>query len=240
MSERQLYRFGALSAIVGGVIALVFNLLHPRLGDYSDPVREDLRIAAESDAWTLIHLGITLGALLLVPALYVVARSLREDGGGYRLGRLALGSLVISAPVGLVTLAIDGYATKHVADLVAGSGAKGAAQGALAAGQAVNAIGWAVFMFFVIMLLGVTPALFGAAIAMSDDYPAVFGWPAVVLALGSIAAGVIGFFGGASEGFFLLFMITSGLLTIWVIALGVVLWRRSAEVQDRVAATVQR
>ncbi|HWC31944.1 MAG TPA: hypothetical protein VG709_02320 [Actinomycetota bacterium] len=232
MSEQQLYRLGAISGIVGGVLALVFNLLHPRLGDFSDPVSEDLRVAAQSDAWTLIHVGVTAGVLLLIAALYVVARSLREDGAGYRLGRLALGSLVISAPVGLVTLAIDGYATKYVADLVAGGGP-------LAAGQAVAAIGWAVFMFFVIMLLGVTPALFGAAIAASDDYPAVLGWPAVVLGFGSIVAGLIGYFGGPSAGFFLVFMITSGLLTVWVIALGVVLWRRSADVPDRAATPVR-
>jgi hypothetical protein len=74
--------------------------------------------------------------------------------------------------------------------------------------------------------VGITPMLFGMAIAGSRVYPAAFGWPVVALGLVSVVAGVLGTFDGPSATFFLLFIISSGLLTLWVLAVGILMWRQ--------------
>ncbi|MGH2723347.1 MAG: hypothetical protein ACRDI0_03625 [Actinomycetota bacterium] len=126
----------------------------------------------------------------------------------------------------VVTLAIDGYATKAVAD--AWSAASGADQASLlAAGTAVAEVGWALFMVLVLTVLGITPILFGWAVAVSGRYPALLGWPIAVVGAGSVVASVIGLAGGPSAAFFLVFVVTSALATLWVLAIGIVLWRRA-------------
>jgi hypothetical protein len=219
MSDRDLFRVGSASAVVGAIVALITNLIHPRLSSYDDPVGEILKEVARSDAWIPIHLGLLLGTLLITLGLFAFARSMK-GGAADGLARLALGALLVSAPVAVLTLAVDGYATKQVAD-AAGS----------AAGAAVVHIGWALFMALIIMFVGITPALVGLAAARSGIYPAWLGWVAVVLGLASVVTGVVGTVDGASAGFFVAFTATSGLLTLWVLVLGVLLGRRAAAVR---------
>jgi hypothetical protein len=220
MTDQGLYRLGSVSAVVGAIVALVTNLLHPRLSDFDDPVGETLREAAQSDAWIPIHLGLLLGSLLIVLGLFAFARSM-EGGPADGLARLALGGLLVSAPVAVLTLTVDGYATKQVA---AGGDIE------LAAGAAVVHIGWALFMALTISFIGFTPALFGLAAARSGIYPSWLGWGAVVLGLVAVITGVVGTLDGPSAAFFIAFTVASGLLTLWVLVLGVLLGRQAAMV----------
>ena len=222
MTDQGLYRLGSVSAVVGAIVALVTNLLHPRLSDLDDPVGETLREAAQSDAWIPIHLGLLLGSLLIVLGLFAFARSM-NGGPADGLARLALGGLLVSAPVAVLALAVDGYATKLVADAAGGDID-------LAAGAAVVHIGWALFMALTISFIGFTPALFGLAAARSGIYPAWLGWGAVVLGLVAVITGVVGTLDGPSAAFFVAFTVASGLLTLWVLVLGVLLGRRAAMV----------
>jgi hypothetical protein len=132
--------------------------------------------------------------------------------------------LLVSAPVAVLTLAVDGYATKQVADAAASGGIE------FAAGAAVVHIGWALFMALTISFIGFTPALFGLATARSGIYPAWLGWGAVVLGLVAVVTGVVGTLDGPSAAFFVAFTAVSGLLTLWVLVLGVLLGRRAAMV----------
>jgi hypothetical protein len=223
MPDRTMLRLGSASAILGALLALVTNFLHPRLSDYDDPVAEELRVVAESDGWIAIHLGILLATLLITAGLYAASRTL-VDQGVETWRRMAVGSLLISTPVTIATLGVDGYATKAVADALVGGG-----QAALAAGTAVRHVGWGFAMLLTITFLGVTPILFGLAVAKSEVYPAAFGWPVVVLGLVSLVAGVLGTVDGPSATFFLVFWIASGLLTLWVLGLGISMWRRVSE-----------
>jgi hypothetical protein len=223
MSDRGLYRLGSASAVLGAILALVTNLIHPRLSDYDDPVGETLREVAESGGWIPIHLGLLLGSLLIVVGLFAVARSMK-GGPADGLARLALGSLLVSAPVAVMALAVDGYATKQVAEAAAGG------EAGFAAGAAVVHVAWALFMALVILFVGVTPALFGLAVARSGIYPSWLGWGAVILGLVAVIVGVMGTLDGASAAFFVSFTVASGLLTLWVLAIGVLLGRRAAMV----------
>jgi hypothetical protein len=226
MSERSILRMGAGAAVVGAIIALVGNLLHPRPEDLDAPVASELQAVAESGGWISIHLALLLGILLVAFGLFALARSLKGTDAEPQ-ARVALGGLLIATPVAVVTLGIDGYGIKAVADALA------AAPGnpvALAAGSAVAEVSWGLFMLTAITFLGITPLLYGLALATSKEWPAAFGWPVVVLGLGSIVAGLMGTFAGPSQGFFMLFTVTSVLITLWVLFGGIRLWMRTPEV----------
>jgi hypothetical protein len=218
MSERALYRIGSWAAIVGAIVALVTNLLHPRISEFGDYVGAELRVVRESDGWIAIHLGLLLGSLLIILGLFAFARSLK-GGPAEGWARLALGSLLIAAPVTVMTLMVDGYTTKAIADATA----PGSAGSAVAAVE----LGWALFMGLIITFLGFTPMLFGVAVAVDGRYPAGLGWGAALLGAVCVVDGVVGTVAGPSGAFFLVFTVASGLLTLWVLLLGVYLGRRA-------------
>lgn len=220
MPDRTLFRWGSWAAVVGGLIALGGNILHPRASDFADPVAEELKIIGKSDAWVAIHLGILVGFLLITFGLFALARSMK-GGPADGIARVALGALLISAPVAALTLLIDGYAMGAIADDVAAN-----PELAAAATAGVH-IGWAAFMGLVMFALGVTPALFGLAVAKDGGYPAWLGWSGFVFGLVSVGAAVTGILGGPSSGFFIVFAVSSGIVTLWVIWTGVLLGRRA-------------
>jgi hypothetical protein len=220
--DRTLFRWGSWAAIIGGVIALGGNFLHPRPDNFDDPIAGELQMIGETDSWVAIHLGILLGFLLITFGLYALGRSMK-GGPAEGIARIALGSLLISTPIAITALLIDGYAMGAIADAVAIDPAMTVA--ATAAGE----IAWAGFMGLVITALGITPGLFGIAVAKDGGYPAWLGWIAVLFAIVSVGAGITGVLGGPSSGFFLAFSISSGILTLWVMATGILLGRRAAE-----------
>ena len=196
------------------------NLIHPRLESFDDPIAEELRVVAASDAWREIHLGIFFAFLLITFGLFALSRSMKE-GAAEGAARIALGSLLISTPVALVAVLIDGFALSAIADAAA-------ADPTLASAAAFGAeIGWAGFMGIVILALGVTPALFGLAVARDGGYPTWLGWGAFLFGLVSVVAGAWGLLEGPTSGFFLVFAISSGYATLWVIGMGVLLGRRA-------------
>jgi hypothetical protein len=216
VDDRTLFRLGSWAAIIGGVVAIVTNILHPRPENFDDPIAEQLRLLAESDSWVAIHLGLLAGFLLIVFGLFALARSMK-GGPGEGIARVALGSLLISTPVAVFGLMLETYTMPAISD--AGGGA---------AATAVGHLGWAAFMYVATLALGVTPVLFGLAITRDGGYPAWLGWVAFLFGLVSIGAGVTGLLDGDSSGFQLVFAISSGILTLWVIAVGVLLGRRAA------------
>jgi hypothetical protein len=219
MDDRDLYRWGGAAAVIGAVVALVTNLLHPRISDYENYVGETLAKVAMSDAWIPIHLGLLLGTLLIVVGLFAFARSMK-GGPADGLARLGLGAVLVAAPVAVATLLVDGYATKQIAEAVAAGGDQ-------TAGAAVLHVAWALFAGLIILFVGVAPALLGLAAARSGIYPAWLGWAAVILGVVAVADGFVAAWDGPSAGFFLVFIATSGLLTLWVLVLGVLVGRRA-------------
>jgi hypothetical protein len=58
VSEQSLYRIGSVSAIVGSLIAIVANLLHPRSATVADP-EAFLKMITESGIWVGDHVATT-------------------------------------------------------------------------------------------------------------------------------------------------------------------------------------
>ena len=219
MQDRTLFRWGSWAAIVGGIALLAVNFTHPRLESFEDPIAEELRIVGESGGWIALHLGILAAFLLVSFGLFAVARSMK-GGPAEGIARVAVGSLLISTSISSFALLIDGYALKAITESIAGDAALAPA------GIAVAELAWAGFMGVVIFGLGVTPAIFGMAVARDGRYPAWLGWAASIFGLVAIGTGVTGVLDGPSSGFFIVFSAASGILTLWVIAIGAMLGRR--------------
>jgi hypothetical protein len=66
-TERWIYMIGGAAAIVGSLMAMVGNLIHP-VTPLDDP-QGVARVIAESDAWGLIHLTIVFGITLMLGGL---------------------------------------------------------------------------------------------------------------------------------------------------------------------------
>ncbi|HUP16039.1 MAG TPA: hypothetical protein VM848_08320 [Acidimicrobiia bacterium] len=229
MGERVTLRIGAVAAIVGGVIALVANILHPREADILDSTEGLLTEVAGSDIWVGVHFAIAVALALLLAALYGVSRSITSESGR-QWARLAWGAAVASTAIGLVLLFVDGIAVADAADTW--SSASGAAKDtAFAAGSAIISLSFALFTGFIVISFGALPLLYSATLLSSDDYPAWLGWVAGLAGVLGVVAGVLQWFAGPSTlSAFVLFPIASILFTLWIIYTGFLMWQKSAAV----------
>ncbi|MEO6578636.1 MAG: DUF4386 family protein [Candidatus Limnocylindria bacterium] len=98
---------------------------------------------------------------------------------------------------------------------------------------------WSIGM---LVFFGATFACFGGAILASRQLPAWFGWVALVGAVGSAIAAILQVAAnGQVQVSETTFLVSSIVLTIWTIAVGVRLWRRpSLDVAGRAVACSRR
>lgn len=215
----RFYRIGAAAAVAGGVLGIVANIAHagPRRG----ATTLFLADLADSRIWLLDNLAIAVALLLLTGGLAAITRSLRPSPWATYAWTAAL----IGVGLALVNVAVDGPAMKELAD--AWDTATGDRREALAAaGEALRQIDVATFTMWSLVLTGAAPLLYGAAMRDAPAYP---GWLALV-ALGAgglgVASATVQFFLGLTPlTVFWTFPIASGLLLVWVIVTGVLLWR---------------
>jgi rhodanese-related sulfurtransferase len=178
---------------------------------------------AESDAWTAVHIGLFVSALIIVAGLVVLARALGHNERGRNLAVLiAVGAAVSAAAAGLV-LAIDGVALKQTVDAWVNAVP---AEKALAFHDAEVArwMEWGANSFQA-TAEGVTYLLLGWAILRTAIAPKWIGWLSAVAGLGYIAtAFVVGY-----EGFtdtLSSISVTAGVLFVIVsIGIAVTGWR---------------
>ena len=76
-SEGWLIRNGCVAGIVGSLLAMVGNLLHPAT-PIGDPEGAAGTIA-QSERWVLVHLVIVVGLILMLGGLVAISRSI--EGG---------------------------------------------------------------------------------------------------------------------------------------------------------------
>jgi len=72
--DRWIFRIGGGAAILGSLFAAVGNLLHP-ITPRDDP-QGVAQVIAQSEHWTLIHLIIVLGILLMLAGLIAIRHSI--------------------------------------------------------------------------------------------------------------------------------------------------------------------
>ncbi|MBI4328546.1 MAG: DUF4386 family protein [Chloroflexi bacterium] len=226
MSERTLLRIGAVSAIVGALLLIAVNGLFPRVDDPSN-VKATLQAAADSQLWRGLHVGLGFGVFFALGGFVALYRSITGDPGA-ALARLGFVSAVLGGALWFVTIAGRGFAFKAAADTwaVAPEAEKAIL---FRVAEAVDNVSFGLFTGAVFLFLGATAILYGLAVALSGVYPRWLGWVAVVGGVGSALMGIVQFYQGPSALWTnLLFGAFAAALTLWVLIMGVLMWRKAS------------
>lgn len=226
MPDRALARFGSISAITGGLLAVIVNLAHPLTIEVAttEGLLRDIAAAGKT-FWLIDHMGIAVAALLWLWGLAAIYRSIPRDPGA-AWARLGFVAAVVGISVGAVLVAQE-FAIRDIA------GAWSAVPETERAGVFQMASGallvdLAMFYMFIIVFFGVAHVLYGLAILASNVFAHSLGWVAMAGGIGSLFVGMVHVFSGASVLMTnVLFVVFSVLLSLWVFMMGVALWRRS-------------
>jgi hypothetical protein len=233
--EVGIFRIGAVAGIVGSLLAMVGNLLHP-----ATPIGDPQGVAqtiAQSERWVPVHLVIVVGLILMLGGLVAISRSIQGGVGG-ALAQLGSVAAVAGVTVGVILVIVDGVAAKHLADAWEAAPPDQAAA-ALRVVLAEEAINFAIAALFNILFAGVTFILLGLAVAWSGEYPVWLGWVVVVAGVGSVLVGLAQAYTGESIGFTrIATIIFPTIITLWVVVMSVLLWRKAGR-RTELASRVQ-
>lgn len=224
-----LLRTGSVAAILGSLCAAAGNVIHP-VTPRDDP-EGVARVIADSGAWTLIHVVIVFGIILMLGGLVAIRHSI-EGGKAEAFARLGVYATTVGVTVGLITVILDGVAAKQLADIWAASPESGEAI-ALSVVSANETINFALAALFNISFAGVPFILFGIAVALSAAYPRWLGWTAAIAGLGSIGAGVVqAFTGEPTVTSLVLTIIGPTVISLWLLVMGVLVARRAGDMRS--------
>ena len=210
-AEQGILKWGGAAAMIGGVLALVVNILHPRPDEFT--AQAELDLVAGSDSWLLIHLAAAWATAFVFVGL-VAAGSYIERAGSPTWARLARASAIGGSVVAFLGLAVDGMALKEVAD-TGGPGATFVAE-----------IGLAFFTALIGATFGLTPLVFGMAQLATGTFPRWIGMLAVAGgALGLLTASIQYLSGPSTFVTGVMFTIGALIVTVWIVAVGWSLWK---------------
>jgi hypothetical protein len=216
--------------IVGAVIGFVGNALHPHTAD--PDAAATVQAIAQNGAWVGIHLAIIVAILLIIGGLVGLAEQMRGTSAG-PLAALGLAAAVLGGAVVTVSLAIDGFVMKALAIALAGAPAAEAAT-SLRIATAVKDVDFGIWSIGMLVFFGAAFVCFGIAVTASRRYPGWFGWIAVLGAGGSAVAALLQIAASAEvQAAETIFLASSVLLTLWTLALGVLMWRGFADAVER-------
>jgi hypothetical protein len=230
--ERMVYRsesrIGATCAIAGSVLLLVGTYLHPAKANPNQAVAAFTEYAAD-ELWLASHLMQLAGVALIVAALLFLTKELQMRGR-IDWSHVAAAGAIASLAVATVLQAVDGIALKAMVDAWAAAPAA-EKQVAFHAAFAVRQveIGLASTLS---LLFGVTVTVYGVALLGDHTYPKWSGGLAIVGGVPTTIAGVVMAYTGFSELAMAITMPASLVLVIWMLTLGVLMWRRGGVPPD--------
>jgi hypothetical protein len=233
-SGAGIVRLGSWAGIVGSLLAMVGNLLHPATP--TDDPEGVARTIADSGLWVPVHLVIVLGLILMLGGLVAISHTI-EGGLAGALSRLGLLAAVAGVTVGVILVVVDGVAAKQLAEAweAAPPDQAAAALRVLVAEETIN---FALAALFNILFAGVTFILYGLAVAWSGGHPRSLGWTVLVAAVGSILAGLVQAYAGEPVTFTrVATIILPTVITLWVAWMGLRLLRTRAGAGQEHAAT---
>jgi len=223
--ERWMFRIGGIAAILGSLCAAVGNLLHP-VTPRDDPVGV-AQVIAQSENWTLIHMVIIFGILLMLGGLVALRHSI-HGGLPEALARLGAYAATVGVTVGVITVVLDGVGAKQLADqwALAPESEKAIALAVVSANETTD---FAIAGLFNLSFAGVPFILFGLAVALGNVYPRWLGWTAAAAGVGSIGAGLVqAFTGEPTTASLILTIIGPTVISLWLLVMGVLLLRNSS------------
>lgn len=224
--DRWVFRIGGVAAIVGALLGMVGNLIHP-VTPVDDP-EGVARVIADSGIWVPVHLAIVLGIVLMLGGLVAIHHSIRGGVAG-ALARFGLVAAIAGAAIGLVLVILDGVAARQLAQewAEASPADRLVALGLVHVNETIN---FALASLFNFVFAAVTFILFGLAVAFSHVYPRWLGWTVFLAGVLSIGAGLIQAYVGEPTGASrVLTIIGPSVITLWLLVMGVLLLRFERE-----------
>ena len=226
--SRRESRSGATCAIAGSILLFIGTYLHPLEADPNEAVAAFTEYAADH-LWVASHLTQLAGVALMVATLLFLARQL-ESASSAGWSRIAAGGAIASLAVAAALQAVDGIALKVMVDVWAAAPAaqkEGAFHAAFAVRQVE--IGLASMLS---LLLGLTVIVYGGALLADHTYPKWIGRLAIVGGVPTVVAGVVMAYTGFSGLAMAINMPASAILLVWMLTLGVFMWRRGENPPD--------
>jgi hypothetical protein len=224
--ERAILRVGAGCAVAGPLLATLVNIVHARPSPSEVGEHEAfLRLAAESGTWVPVHIGLIVAILLFVCGFIGLWYSMSEGPSAW-LARIALSVALVSAALTLVQTSVD-LAIGQVADdwAAAPSAEKPTA---LRVGAALEDVDFMLLSVELMTFFGLTVILFGLAVATSGRYPSWLGQVGAVSGIPSFLAGIVqAAVGEASIATLIGVPIAAASLSLWLMVVGVILWRQT-------------
>ncbi len=204
------------------MMGLVGNALHPHTAGLDGAAT--VQAIVQNGAWVAIHLTIIVAILLIIGGLIGLTERLIGTSGG-PLARLGVAAALLGGAVVTVSTAMDGFVMKALSLSSAAAPAAETAT-ALRVATAVKAVDFGLWSIGILVFFGVAFACFGVAVIASRRFPAWFGWIAVVGAGGSAVAGLLQIAAnGEVQAAETTLLVSTLLLTLWTLALGVWMWR---------------
>jgi hypothetical protein len=213
-------------AVAGGVVALVGNLLAPR---FSGNDGDNYRTIADSTRFLVAGFIIQAAVIIVTAALVGFTRTFRgtkhEELAYY--GRLAV---VIGGAIAILQTGTELYGYRQMAKSFAGADDRNIVS-AFWATNALDHLNGAMFATWTIVLLGIAPMIIGA-IQLRERV--VASWLGMTACVGGLVCAVVGIgllVDSSQSDLDVPFLIGSLLVTLWVIATGVVMWREPTPTQ---------
>jgi hypothetical protein len=221
--RRTALRVGAGCAIVGPLLALVVNVLHPR-PSLSEVGRHETfaRLAADSTGWMVIHLGLVLAFVLIFGGLVAVGLTLLDDGGAW-IARLALSAAALGSAINVVQASVDTAYGRIAEDWAAAPAAEKAT--ALRVAAAAEDIDFTLIAVEIVVFFGFTFILYGLAILTGERYPRWLGWVALAAGVVAVPVGIEQALTKPSFVTLFVFPALAAIVSLWLVVVGVLLWR---------------
>ncbi|MGZ4601785.1 hypothetical protein [Oryzihumus sp.] len=222
--DRPMMRFAALSGVLGVLVEVAMDQLHPGKAPPNDSAASFLEYS-RSSTWTAVHIGQFAGALLISLMLLTVARlgSVRRGAVGVLAAVGGLAAVLYSA-VFAVQMAVDGVALKGAVHRWVTAPDPAAKEAAFLTASAVRDVEKGLAGFFQ-MLGGTSLFALGLGIVIGGLLPRWLGWVGALAGAGLMAGGVLTAHTGFSSTASAVLLGPSVLLLVFVLGASVPLWR---------------
>jgi hypothetical protein len=227
--DRSLLRLGAVLGLLGFVVQIVMDRLHPHRVAPNDSVNV-FREYAGSDIWTAVHIGQFVGTLLIVLSFVALATLLYQQPGlAGALAVVGTVTAILVAAVFAVQMAVDGVALKAAIGAWVDAASPGDQSAAFQVAEAVRWTEKGLGGFFQ-FINGTTLLALGVSIALGNRYPRWIGFVGALAGLSFVAGGTVTAHTGfsATSGWFL--TPATVLLAVFLIGVVILMWRRSGRV----------
>ena len=235
--ERPMLRMGSIAFLAGLVIAIVSTYIHSDSEDLMDnPVV--FAVYAEDDLWIASHIGQFVGGMLIFAGGFVALHRLlvkSESGTTSALAWFGLVAAILVASTFTILQAVDGIALKIAVDTwyaIPPEDSEGQKAIAFRVAEGLRWTEWGVQAYYR-MLQGAVALIFGVAIVKSAILSRWIGAVGIAVGAVSIAAGVITAYIGFSEPVSNIWAVT---LYLWIIILGIFMWRKTRVKEKMVAS----